>query len=80
MGSDEQPTERFRYATPSAPNPVFPGFSRYQNVLKEIINGLIHINSRKIKIFREFCFIKTPMEEKYVLRNGSHGGDHYLYI
>ena len=36
MGSDEQLTVRFRYATPSAPNPVFPGFSRYQNVNKEI--------------------------------------------
>ncbi len=35
MGSDEQLTVRFRYATPSAPNPVFPGFSRYQNVNKE---------------------------------------------
>jgi len=37
VGSDEQLTVRFRYATPSAPNPVFPGFSRYQNVNKEII-------------------------------------------
>ena len=36
MGSDEQPTERFRYATPSAPNLVSSGFPRYQNVLKEI--------------------------------------------
>jgi hypothetical protein len=41
VGSDEQLTVRFRYATPSAPNPVFPGFSRYQNVNKEIIYSLI---------------------------------------
>ena len=33
----EQLTVRFRYATPSATNPVIPGFPRYQNVLKEII-------------------------------------------
>ncbi len=36
VSSNEQSTVRFTYATPYAPNPVFTGFPRYQNVLKEI--------------------------------------------
>ena len=32
----EQLTVRFRYATLSATNTVFPGFPRYQNVLIEV--------------------------------------------
>jgi hypothetical protein len=62
VGSDEQLTVRFRYATPSAPNPVFPGFSRYQNVNKEIIDCSDYIKMvqkpRKIKAFRGFLIPK----------------------
>lgn len=32
MSSNEQSTVRFTYATLYVPNPVFPGFPRYQNV------------------------------------------------
>ena len=34
-----QSTAYNTYATPPTPNPLFQGFSRYQNVLKEIISG-----------------------------------------
>lgn len=37
MERPEQSTAYNKYATPPTPNPLFQGFSRYQNVNKEII-------------------------------------------
>ncbi|OLA58006.1 MAG: hypothetical protein DBY13_04500 [Lachnospiraceae bacterium] len=49
----EQLTVYNRYATTTATNPIFPGFSGYQNVLKEIINGLNHYHMIEVMIL--FC-------------------------
>lgn len=46
----EQLTVYNRYATTTATNPIFPGFSGYQNVLKEIINGLNHYHMIEVMI------------------------------
>ena len=39
-----------RYATPTATNPVFLGFSGYQNILKEIINSFLQKNYKNAYI------------------------------
>mgnify|MGYP000235918619 FL=1 len=52
----EQLTVYNRYATTTATNPIFPGFSGYQNVLKEIINGLNHINYHMIEVMILFLY------------------------
>ena len=53
MDSHRQSTVYNRYATTTATNPIFPGFSGYQNVLKEIINGLNHYHMIEVMIL--FC-------------------------